>query len=141
MSSEDVDVLFDTIDQDGNKQISFIEFVAATIDPREVDVSELNNAFRLLDKEGKGYITQDDLRRVLAVTSENEAEDDSSGGPIEEDVGPATDANSSSSAANGGGGGCEKEEKKRERRANKLNQRIMQIIEQADLVSIHAHTN
>jgi calcium-dependent protein kinase len=38
----DIDILFDVIDQDDNKSISFLEFIAATIDPREVDVREMN---------------------------------------------------------------------------------------------------
>lgn len=42
MSESDIDFLFDTIDQDGNQNISFLEFVAATVDPREVDIQELN---------------------------------------------------------------------------------------------------
>jgi calcium-dependent protein kinase len=42
MTKRDVDALFDAIDQDGNKQISFLEFVAAMVDPRDVDVKEIN---------------------------------------------------------------------------------------------------
>lgn len=68
LTAEDIDVLFDTIDQDGNGNISFIEFVAATIDPREVNIRELNQAFKLLDKDQKGYITKEDLRRVLETS-------------------------------------------------------------------------
>ena len=36
MKVADIDILFETIDVDNDQQISFIEFVAATIDPREV---------------------------------------------------------------------------------------------------------
>ncbi len=42
MTLNDIDLLFDVIDQDDNKAISFLEFVAATIDPREVDIREMN---------------------------------------------------------------------------------------------------
>lgn len=36
LSEHDISVLFNAMDLDGDKEISFIEFVAATIDPREV---------------------------------------------------------------------------------------------------------
>mmetsp|Transcript_6780 Transcript_6780/g.10203 ORF Transcript_6780/g.10203 Transcript_6780/m.10203 type:complete len:675 (+) Transcript_6780:123-2147(+) len=71
MPEEDINVLFDAIDQDGNGQISFLEFVAAMIDPREVDINEVNQAFRLLDLDNKGYITHADLYRLLATTPDS----------------------------------------------------------------------
>ena len=49
--------LFENIDANHDKQISFSEFLAATLDPREVQISELNKAYELLDSEKKGYIT------------------------------------------------------------------------------------
>lgn len=42
LSSKDVDILFQTMDQDGNGSISFLEFIAATIDPRDIDIREMN---------------------------------------------------------------------------------------------------
>jgi hypothetical protein len=57
MSKETADKLFDAIDANNDKQISFSEFLAATLDPREVQIGELNKAFELLDLEKKGYIT------------------------------------------------------------------------------------
>ena len=72
LSEHDISVLFNAMDLDGDKEISFIEFVAATIDPREVDIQELNRAFRLLDTEGKGFITKDDLMRVVGHDCTNE---------------------------------------------------------------------
>ena len=42
MSDRDIDRLFSAIDQDDNQEISFLEFVAAMVDPREVDISEIN---------------------------------------------------------------------------------------------------
>ena len=42
LSQRDMDVLFDAMDLDGDKEISFIEFVAATVDPREVLFSLLS---------------------------------------------------------------------------------------------------
>eukprot|EP00602_Paraphysomonas_sp_CaronLab_P012905 CAMPEP_0185040220 /NCGR_PEP_ID=MMETSP1103-20130426/38015_1 /TAXON_ID=36769 /ORGANISM="Paraphysomonas bandaiensis, Strain Caron Lab Isolate" /LENGTH=440 /DNA_ID=CAMNT_0027579427 /DNA_START=751 /DNA_END=2076 /DNA_ORIENTATION=+ len=79
MAVEDINVLFDAIDQDGNGQISFLEFVAALLDPREVDINEVNQAFRLLDLDNKGYITHDDLYRLLSTNCESGSSDACSG--------------------------------------------------------------
>ena len=68
--------IFHAMDQDSNNQISFTEFVAATIDPREVDITELNQAYRLLDTDQKGYITYDDLKRVLWTWMEEDIENE-----------------------------------------------------------------
>lgn len=57
ISQEVADKLFDTIDANHDKQISFSEFLAATLDPREVQINQLNKAFELLDLEKKGFIT------------------------------------------------------------------------------------
>lgn len=42
MSEKDINLLFNTLDLDGNNSISFMEFMAATVDPREVDIQEMN---------------------------------------------------------------------------------------------------
>jgi calcium-dependent protein kinase len=68
LTSMEIDSLFEAIDVDDDKQISFTEFLAATMDPREVDTEELGKAFQLLDSDNKGYLTVDDFYRVLAVS-------------------------------------------------------------------------
>lgn len=70
LANKDIDTLFKAIDVDNDKQISFTEFLAATLDPRQVDTQEVNKAFQLLDCDNKGYLTVDDFYRVLAVTPE-----------------------------------------------------------------------
>lgn len=74
MIPEDIDLLFESMDIDGDKHISFLEFVAATVDPREVDIQEVNQAFRLLDKDNKGYISKTDLARLLGTSSNDDHE-------------------------------------------------------------------
>jgi hypothetical protein len=64
LSSADVLKLFNIIDIDKNQQISYTEFLVATLDPREVDMEELNKAFKLLDEDGNGSISRDELRKV-----------------------------------------------------------------------------
>lgn len=61
ISVEDAHHLFDAIDVNHDQQISFTEFLAATLDPREVDPDALNKAFDLLDVEKKGFITGNNL--------------------------------------------------------------------------------
>jgi Ca2+-binding EF-hand superfamily protein len=55
----DLDALhiFEAVDVNRDQQVSFTEFLAATLDPREIDANQLNKAFALLDLEKKGYIT------------------------------------------------------------------------------------
>eukprot|EP00604_Paraphysomonas_vestita_P002022 CAMPEP_0174820192 /NCGR_PEP_ID=MMETSP1107-20130205/3873_1 /TAXON_ID=36770 /ORGANISM="Paraphysomonas vestita, Strain GFlagA" /LENGTH=389 /DNA_ID=CAMNT_0016035065 /DNA_START=1427 /DNA_END=2596 /DNA_ORIENTATION=- len=69
LSEEDIDRIFDAVDVNGDGQISFTEFLAATLDPRDYDIHALNTAFQLLDVDQKGYITAADMERVLSVTS------------------------------------------------------------------------
>ena len=41
LSADQTNSLFERIDQDENHCISFIEFLAATLDPKEVDLREM----------------------------------------------------------------------------------------------------
>jgi calcium-dependent protein kinase len=67
LSTAEVDQLFKAIDVDYDNTVSFTEFLAATIDPRSVNMEDLAKAFRLIDADNKGYITVEDICRVLAV--------------------------------------------------------------------------
>ena len=58
------------IDVDRNHRISFIEFLAAMLDPRTVDIQDLNQAFHLFDKENKGFITASDIYRIIDTSLE-----------------------------------------------------------------------
>ena len=60
----DLEKLFNIIDYDKNQSISYTEFLAATLDPRELDIGELNKAFKLFDEDGNGYISKDEMRKV-----------------------------------------------------------------------------
>mmetsp|Transcript_11694 Transcript_11694/g.21730 ORF Transcript_11694/g.21730 Transcript_11694/m.21730 type:complete len:978 (-) Transcript_11694:238-3171(-) len=69
LSEMDIDKVFDAIDVNGDNEISFTEFLAATLDPRDFDTVAINTAFGILDVDKKGFITVDDMERVLAVTA------------------------------------------------------------------------
>jgi len=45
----DINLLFNIIDQDQNGNISFLEFLAAMIDPRDVDIQEMNQVSSPID--------------------------------------------------------------------------------------------
>lgn len=65
LKDSDIARLFNAIDIDGNGEISFSEFLAASIDPRDVDIDELNQAFRLMDRDGSGFLSVAKLKAVL----------------------------------------------------------------------------
>jgi calcium-dependent protein kinase len=65
MTAEGVEELFHTMDIDLDKQLSFIEFLGGSINPRDVSANEFTEAFRLLDAEGKGIIIVDDFYRII----------------------------------------------------------------------------
>jgi calcium-dependent protein kinase len=69
LSFNDIQKIFEVIDFDGDKSISYTEFLAATLDPREIDIGDLNRAFSLMDQDGNGFITFNEIRKVLNVRS------------------------------------------------------------------------
>jgi len=64
--------LISEIDQDGNGSISFNEFVwLMTKEIHDNDIEEeIREAFRVLDREGHGFITVPDLTHVLQTLGE-----------------------------------------------------------------------
>lgn len=63
---DDLDEILECIDLDQNGAINLLEFQAATMDPRLFCEPRLcRAAFRVLDADGDGFITQADLEKVL----------------------------------------------------------------------------
>ena len=58
LSSNDIDSIFSAVDVNGDNQISFTEFLAATLDPRDFDIQSINTAFHLLDTDNKGTVAE-----------------------------------------------------------------------------------
>jgi calcium-dependent protein kinase len=127
LSQGDIKSLFDAMDLDGDGEVSFIEFVAATIDPREVDYQEMNQAFRLLDADGKGYITREDLHRVLDTSNKDDLVVQAAASNI------TLKARSNSFGSDGGELVLLGSHDRQEKRMKKLNARIAQIVEKADI--------
>eukprot|EP00940_MAST-03C_sp_MAST-3C-sp2_P000133 g133.t1 len=62
---------FDLMDFDGNGHIRVSEFVAVTMDPKKVLTPYVvEAAFGVLDADGKGYITENDVARILSYADE-----------------------------------------------------------------------
>jgi Ca2+-binding EF-hand superfamily protein len=58
------------VDINGDNQITYTEFLAATMDPLELDVGAVSRAFQLMDVNNDGYITAEELKKVLSVKFE-----------------------------------------------------------------------
>ncbi|XP_064085596.1 troponin C-like isoform X2 [Macrobrachium nipponense] len=81
ISSRELDEIIKEADEDGSGQLEFEEFVELSAkflieEDQEALKKELKEAFRIYDREGVGYITNDILREILreidsTLTEEN----------------------------------------------------------------------
>jgi len=63
----DWDEILISIDTDGNGMIDFSEFLAAAFDRKKLLSREnLSLAFKMIDLDGNGSITKDEMRKVLS---------------------------------------------------------------------------
>lgn len=91
MSAEEVRKVFDGVNQDAQRTISYSEFLAATLSRRlYMQEERIQEAFHRLDVSNTGYITKEDLRAVLGddydpvrVDEMMSAADDSGDGKID----------------------------------------------------------
>ena len=81
-TEEELVDLVKEIDEDGSGQIEFAEFcqLCATFLVEDPDIEtmkkELKDAFRIYDKEGQGFITNDVLKDILREIDNTLTEDD-----------------------------------------------------------------
>lgn len=69
--SEVISNLFEVLDANGDEQIYYSDFLAATMDARkQLRQEAVMAAFHRLDADGSGSISADDLRRVIGETFE-----------------------------------------------------------------------
>merc|ERR1740121_3051584 len=69
--TEVISHLFDVLDNNGDEQVYYSDFLAATMDVRsQLRQETLRAAFQRLDADDSGTISADDLRRVLGDTFE-----------------------------------------------------------------------
>lgn len=68
ISEEDLDVMFHQVNFSGSGAIEYSEFVASTLMEKNlVDDTKLKAAFKMFDRDGKGYISNEDLKAVLCL--------------------------------------------------------------------------
>lgn len=71
---EDIEGIFENIDQDGNGEISYLEFLAATMHKNHLSMKELKDAFKILDHDGSGYLEPKDFEALLGESDLNDKE-------------------------------------------------------------------
>eukprot|EP01125_Pyxidicula_operculata_P003495 TRINITY_DN1442_c0_g1_i1.p1 TRINITY_DN1442_c0_g1~~TRINITY_DN1442_c0_g1_i1.p1 ORF type:complete len:149 (-),score=39.15 TRINITY_DN1442_c0_g1_i1:408-854(-) len=64
-SRHDVEMMMKKVDQDGNGEISFDEFVVLMASTRQSPDDELRQAFKVFDIDGNGTIDKDELKQVM----------------------------------------------------------------------------
>jgi len=65
-----VDNIFEQVNFSGSGAIQYSEFAIVTmLEKNMVDDAKLKTAFNFFDREGKGYISKDDLKEVLSLGS------------------------------------------------------------------------
>lgn len=65
-SEKDIDELFKNVDVDESGVIDYTEFLAATLEEHgSVEEDRIREAFQVFDSSNTGYITKDDLRKIL----------------------------------------------------------------------------
>lgn len=58
--------LFEVLDANGDEQVYYSDFLAATLDVRkQIRKEAVLSAFHRLDADGSGSISPDDLRKVI----------------------------------------------------------------------------
>jgi Ca2+-binding EF-hand superfamily protein len=73
-SPEELEDLFLKLDINGNGEILYTEFVAATLEAEgELEEGQLQEAFDLIDKDHSGYITKKDLMKMFGNPSPSKA--------------------------------------------------------------------
>ncbi|EWS71123.1 calmodulin-domain kinase (macronuclear) [Tetrahymena thermophila SB210] len=75
ISEEEVNKIFDQIDVNQSGFIDYTEFITAVIDDSVfIEDEKLRKAFSLFDKDGDGYITQQEIQNVLGVGMDFDSE-------------------------------------------------------------------
>ena len=64
LTEDDCSMIFNQMDINRDDQISFTEFLAGTLNPEALDIEELSKAFALLDHNGDGFISADELKKL-----------------------------------------------------------------------------
>jgi Ca2+-binding EF-hand superfamily protein len=64
--------VFGTVDVDGDGEISYLEFLAATMKKNDLGLKELHDAFNVLDTDNSGFLELQDFNGLLTDTLDSE---------------------------------------------------------------------
>lgn len=77
MSDENIEKLFSAIDYDGSGDIHYAEFIAAFAESQGlITIDRLEDSFDRIDRQGKGFISHDDLHYILGGNYSKETVDE-----------------------------------------------------------------
>lgn len=66
LTDMEVDELFAQVDSDENGEIEYTEFLAATLNEKNLlSNKKLETAFQMFDKDGSGYISGDEIKEIF----------------------------------------------------------------------------
>ncbi|GMH68088.1 hypothetical protein TL16_g04845 [Triparma laevis f. inornata] len=74
ITSKKINEVFEAVDQDNDGEISYLEFLAATMHKNGLTMKELEDAFNVLDHDGNGYLEPADFEALLGETDEEDRE-------------------------------------------------------------------
>lgn len=73
MTEDQVDEMFAAVDIDGNGCIDYTEFVMATMNEKDlISQQKLKAAFRLMDKDGSGAISPEEIKKALGIDDDQD---------------------------------------------------------------------
>jgi calmodulin len=80
-TKQEVQAMIKDADFSGDDMISFEEFVVMILEKKAIKtpeqvVDELNEAFKVFDKDGNGYINAEELRTMMATFGQNMSEEE-----------------------------------------------------------------
>lgn len=67
VTTAEIDIFYDSLDQDSSGRVSYLEFLSVVIDPLDITTADMEEAFRLLDTAHKGYLVKEDVQRILCT--------------------------------------------------------------------------
>ena len=66
MNNDEIDLIFKGIDTNNSKKIEYTEFISAALEQNKFMKEEkLINLFKMLDKDGTGKISKDEIKKIL----------------------------------------------------------------------------
>ena len=75
ISSKEIDDIFKSIDLDNSKRIEYTEFISAMMEQNMYcEEEKLLNTFKMLDKDGSGKISKEEIKKALNNKNIRDAE-------------------------------------------------------------------